>query len=64
MMVREFAQRFMDGEVEQLCAAGYGEVSDERVNSRNGYRRREWDTRAATVELAIPRLRQGSYFPE
>src|SRR5258708_35852739 len=64
MMVREFAQRFMDGEVEQLCGASYGEVSQERVNSRNGYRRREWDTRAGTIELAIPKLRQGSYFPE
>ena len=44
--------------------AGYGEVSADRVSSRNGYRRREWDTRAGTVELAIPRLRQGSYYPE
>ena len=40
-----------------------GQVSDERVNQRNGYRPREWDTRAGTVELAIPKLRQGSYFP-
>jgi transposase-like protein len=63
-MVREFAQRLMDGEVEQLCGAGYGEVSDERTNSRNGYRRREWDTRAGTIDLAIPKLRQGTYFPE
>jgi len=46
------------------CGAGYGERSDERVNSRNGYRAREWDTRAGTVELAIPKLRSGSYFPE
>ncbi|XRQ16742.1 transposase, partial [Actinomadura welshii] len=55
-MVREMAQRMMDAEVEQVCGAGYGEVSTERVNSRNGYRRREWDTRAGTVELAVPRL--------
>jgi transposase-like protein len=47
----------------QVCNAGYGEVTPDRVNSRNGYRRREWDTRAGTVELAIPKLRQGSYFP-
>ena len=46
-----------------LCNAGHGEVTADRVNSRNGYRRREWDTRAGTIELAIPRLRQGSYFP-
>ncbi len=39
----------MDAEVENLCGAGYGEVSPARVNSRNGYRHREWDTRAGTV---------------
>ena len=62
-MIREFAQRMMDADVEVRCNAGYGEVTPDRVNSRNGYRRREWDTRAGTIELAIPRLRQGSYFP-
>ena len=62
-MIRGFAQRMMDAEVETICGAGYGEVSPERVNSRNGYRAREWDTRAGTVELAIPKLRHGSYFP-
>jgi Transposase, Mutator family len=62
-MVRELAQRMMDAEVEARCGAGYGEVRPDRVNSRNGYRRREWDTRAGTMELAIPKLRQGSYFP-
>src|SRR5690349_1727677 len=62
-MVREFAQRMMDADVEMRCGAGYGEVSPDRVNSRNGYRRREWDTRAGTIELAIPKLRTGSYFP-
>ena len=63
-MIRQMAQRMMDAEVEQVCGAGYGEVSPERTNSRNGYRRREWDTRAGTVELAIPKLRSGSYYPE
>ena len=62
-MIREFAQRMMDADVEVRCGAGYGEVTPDRVNSRNGYRRREWDTRAGTVELAIPKLRTGSYFP-
>ncbi len=61
-MIKGFAQRMMDAEVEQLCGAGCGEVSPDRVNSRNGYRRREWDTRAGTIELAIPELRQGSYY--
>jgi transposase-like protein len=62
-MIKGFAQRMMDADVEVRCNAGYGEVTPERVNSRNGYRRREWDTRAGTIELAIPRLREGSYFP-
>jgi hypothetical protein len=57
-------RRMMDAEVEQVCGAGHGKVGPGRVNSRNGYRRREWDTRAGTVELAIPGLRQGTYYPE
>src|SRR6201982_396671 len=61
-MIREFAQRMMDADIEVRCNAGYGEVTPDRVNSLNGYRRREWDTRAGTVELAIPKL-HGSYFP-
>ena len=63
-MIRGVAQRMMDAEVEAVCGAAYGEVSPDRVNSRNGYRRREWDTRAGTIDLAIPQLRQGSYYPE
>ena len=62
-MIREFAQRMMDADVEVRCGAGYGVVTPDRVNSRNGYRRRDWDTRAGTIELAIPKLRHGSYFP-
>jgi putative transposase len=62
-MIKGFAQRMMDAEVEVRCNAGYGEVTPERVNSRNGYRRGEWDTRAGTVELAIPKLRESLYFP-
>lgn len=46
-----------------MCGASYGERSSERTNQRNRYRTRSWDTRAGTVELAIPKLRQGSYFP-
>ena len=63
-MIKGFAQRMMDAEVEEICGAAYGEVSPDRVNSRNGCRPREWDTRAGTIELAIPKLRQGSYYPE
>ena len=62
-MFRAFAQQMMDAEAGNLCGAGYGEVSPDRVNSRNGYRHRDWDTRAGTVELAVPKLRHGSYFP-
>jgi hypothetical protein len=47
-----------------LCGAVYGERSAERTNSRNGYRQRRFDTRAGSLELAIPKLRQGSYFPD
>jgi putative transposase len=54
----------MSAEADVICGAAYGERSDERTNQRNGYRAREWDTRAGTVELAIPKLRQGSYFPD
>ena len=63
-MVKTFADALMSAEADAVCGAPYGTRSDERVNSRNGYRAREWDTRAGTVELAIPKLRQGSYFPD
>jgi transposase-like protein len=62
-MVKTFADALMSAEADALCNAEYGQGSDERVNHRNGYRPREWDTRAGTVELAIPKLRQGSYLP-
>ncbi len=54
----------MSAEADAVCGAGYGQRSHERVNRRNGYRPRDWDTRAGTVELAIPKLRSGSSFPE
>lgn len=63
-MVQTFAQALMGAEADAICGAPYGQVSEERVNYRNGYRERRWDTRAGTIELAIPKLRQGSYFPE
>ncbi|CAL9448945.1 hypothetical protein SUDANB145_02401 [Streptomyces sp. enrichment culture] len=62
-MVKTFADALMSAEADALCNAEYGQVSYERVNRRNGYRPHEWDTRAGTVELAVPKLRQGSYFP-
>ena len=63
-MVREFAQRLMAAEVDALAGAGWGEQSPDRVNHRNGYRPRPFDTRVGTIELAIPKLRRGSYFPD
>jgi len=62
-MIGFTAQRLMELEVEGLTGAAHGERSSERVNQRNGYRDRTWDTRAGTVELRIPKLRKGSYFP-
>src|SRR5690348_2675468 len=63
-MVQTFAEALMGAEADAVCGAGYGERSEERTNIRNGYRRREWDTRAGSIGLAIPKLRQGSYFPD
>lgn len=63
-MVRSFAEKLMAAEVDALCGAGYGEVSEDRVNSRNGHRARDFDTRVGSIELAIARLRTGSYYPD
>jgi putative transposase len=63
-MVKDFAEALMGAEADALCGAGYGERSSERVNRRNGYRERDWDTRVGSIELALPRLREGSYFPD
>jgi transposase-like protein len=62
-MMAYVANRMMDLEVEGLTGAAHGERSATRTNHRNGYRERQWETRAGTVDLAIPKLRKGSYFP-
>ena len=62
-MIQFVAQRMMEMDTESLCAAAYGERSPDRANSRNGYRERLWETRAGSVDLKIPKLRKGSYFP-
>src|ERR1700742_1232653 len=62
-MIQFVAQRMMEMDTESLCAAAYGERSADRANSRNGYRERLWETRAGSVDLKIPKLRKGSYFP-
>jgi putative transposase len=53
-------QALMGAEADAVCGAPFGARSDERTNTRNRYRHREWDTRAGTIDVAIPKLRQGS----
>ncbi|QMU80303.1 IS256 family transposase [Streptacidiphilus sp. PB12-B1b] len=62
-MVKTFAETMMSADVDRACGGEYGRPGEERTNSRNGYRHRDWDTRAGTIDLAIPRVRSGSYFP-
>jgi transposase-like protein len=62
-MIGFVAERLMALDVEGLCGAGHGERTPSRTNQRNGFRERPWDTRAGTVELQIPKLRKGAYFP-
>ncbi len=63
-MVRGFAEQLMAAEVDVLAGASWGEITPERVNHRNGYRARPFDTRVGTIDVAIPKLRHGSYFPD
>jgi putative transposase len=61
--VRVVAQELMEAEVSELIGAAHGERTEDRATHRNGYRPRRWDTRAGEIELQIPKIRQGSYFP-
>src|SRR6478752_6402142 len=63
-MLTAFVQALMSADADVACGAEFGTRSPDRVNRRNGYRHRDWDTRAGTIELAIPKLREGSYFPD
>ena len=62
-MIPFVAERLMEMEVGNLTGAGYGEKSPSRLVQRNGHRERDWQTRAGKVELHIPKLRKGTYFP-
>ena len=61
--VRAVARELMEAEVSELIGAEHGERTEDRATHRNGYRPRRWDTRAGEIELQIPKIRQGSYFP-
>src|SRR3954451_16021087 len=63
-MLTTFINTLMSAEPDAVCGAGYGERSEARTNRRNGDRSREFDTRAGTLEVAIPKLRAGSSFPD
>jgi putative transposase len=67
-LLRELLQRFINtllsAQADSVCGAEYGQSSPDRVNQRNGYRHRDFDTRAGTLDVAIPKLRTGSFFPE
>ena len=63
-MLGAFAEALMSAQASMQCGAGYGVRSEERENSRNGYRHRPWDTRVGTIDLAVPKLRSGVYSPE
>jgi putative transposase len=62
-LLTRIVRRVMDFEIEQRCGAEYGERTEDRSNSRNGYRDRLWETRAGSIDLRIPKLRFGTYFP-
>ena len=63
-MLQAFAETLMSGQASALCEAAYNERTEDRVNARNGYRHRPWDTRVGTIDLAVPKLRSGSYYPD
>jgi putative transposase len=62
-LLAHISERLMEFEIRQRCGADFGERDPQRTNSRNGYRERRWETRAGTIDLQIPKLRRGSYFP-
>jgi putative transposase len=61
-LLATFIHTLIGAEADALCGAGYGQRSSDRTNQRNGYRQRQFDTRAGSLDLAIPKLRHGSYF--
>ncbi len=63
-MLATFINTLLSAEADSVCGADYGARTAERTNRRNGYRHRDLDTRVGTVDVAVPKLREGSYFPD
>ena len=63
-LIEQTVNQILSAQADGLCGAGWGERSPERTNQRNGYRERRWDTRAGTIDLKLPKLREGSFFPD
>jgi putative transposase len=63
-LVKAVVEELMSADADAVCGATYRQATPERTNQRNGYRERRWDTRVGTIDLAIPRLRNGTYFPD
>ena len=63
-MLTTFINSVLSADADAVCGAAWGEVSDDRIDRRNGYRHRDLDTRVGTLGVAIPKLRQGTYFPD
>lgn len=63
-MMQDFINSFLSGQVDSECGADYNTPSTNCVNSRNGYRHRQLATRVGSIDVAVPKLRQGSFFPE
>ena len=64
LLLKATTEQLMSAEADTACGAAYGERSAERINARNGYRSRPWETRVGEIQLQIPKLRKGSYFPD
>jgi transposase-like protein len=63
-MLQNFINQILSTQADQICGAGYATTSDARVNTRNSYRHRDLDTRVGTIDVALPKLRTGSFFPD
>ena len=63
-MLQGFINQILSTQADQVCGADYATVSESRTNVRNGYRHRDFDTRVGTVDVAVPKLRTGSFFPD